>query len=222
MDIANEITLNTDFDTEKKKEIGARLANLRKEYCKTHNLDGDNQEIFGKLLGLCSDSENYVQKTMSNIEKGKVVYRIPLLQRYSQLCGVSLEYIINGSDAGNTSIAQYSLVDLCETILKLDQCGMIDFVTVQGNSGFVFYSPTDLNTSSLISANLDRFIREYAKIKNMLEDTMLGDDLDRQVRHAAVNNFVFRQIGMGYSQAMTIDTLLQKIESERPKIELPD
>lgn len=137
------VTLNDDISEEKKKEIGKRLAGLRIEYGKNRGLKHISQEDFARRLGLDANSSNLLQKNMSQIEQGKVVYRLPLLQRYAHLCDVSLEYIIDGTVCDDESTSSerditFSIADLCKEIVKLDECGLIDFISVDGREGILF------------------------------------------------------------------------------------
>lgn len=137
------VTLNDDISEEKKKEIGKRLAGLRTEYGKKLGLKHISQEDFARRLGLDANSSNLLQKNMSQIEQGKVVYRLPLLLRYAHLCDVSLEYIIDGTVCDDESTSSerditFSIADLCKEIVKLDECGLIDFISVDGREGILF------------------------------------------------------------------------------------
>lgn len=217
VDISNGISVGDDLNTDEKKKIGERLASLRKEYGRTHGREGINQEEFAEVLGLYCTSQNQTQKAMSNIEKGKVVYRLPLLQRYSQICNVSIDYIVNGSEFEKQEEKrdEYTPLDVCRNIIKLDSSGLINAIwnCASNEVAISFRADSDDNTQRGSTLQMMvSFLMDYIQIRNLLENTSLRLELQRQIRKSPLEDV---EIYCATFRTPTIDSLIKANERSR-------
>lgn len=216
MDISNGISVGDDLNTDEKKKIGERLASLRKEYGRTHDREGINQEEFAEVLGLYCTSQNQTQKAMSNIEKGKVVYRLPLLQRYSQVCNVSIDYIVNGSEFEKREDErdEYTALDVCRNIIALDRSGLIDdiYPTDDDVSVISFRCADDYHSErGKASLMITKFLQDYIGIRNILKGTYLRSNLQKQIRESPLEDL---ELYSAIVKPMSIDGLIKENENK--------
>lgn len=215
----DKITVTTNISDEKKLEIGIRLSKLRVEYSEKHKV---NQEDFGKLLGL-DYKAGTMQKTISHIENGDISnYYLPLLQRYADVCGASLDYIINGTEY-KRSDEEFTFVDLCKEIAKLDKCGLIDIVKNGDVCGFKFHNIADPLTASqksraFISDRFQNFIAALYAAKKIQRDEDLPrrDWLAENAVDGAVDDFDFFLSMSG--TVKSADRLLQQLKQEQEEL----
>lgn len=184
-------------------EIGHRLRNLRIEYGKMHGEKQYNQEKFAYKIGLVFDTDAAAQNRISQIENGKSPITVEELARYSECCGVSMEWILTGEEkAAETPAAEYSASDFCRLIYELDEKGLC----------VIDYSPenTDKISISFPSSNKD----ETGKtIYNRYGRKLNGDfcnDVNNFLRHYC---FAFSRITLDNSPIKDWDLAQNLVET---------
>lgn len=202
-------------------EIGKRLASLREAYGVSIGNRKINMHEFGRALGFTTNDatnaalDNYI----SRLEKGDLAPNAVDLQRYSQLCHVSIDYIVSGSDY-ETPKTEISLADMLEELTKLDDCGLIDIVNDGERRGILFRNITDdrwlpdnvtdktpYNAERIYYATLLRtFISNYSDARSIATlDLPNSKNLSKLTISSVLDNF--EQFG-GHISA---DQLLSKI-----------
>lgn len=199
---------NNKSENEKYSEIiGERLKALRKKYGSEHGDPDMNMHDFGRAIGFeCpTDDDAAMDAFIGKLERGDLIIMPTELQRYSAACGVSIDYIINGSDHVEPT-KEFTFVDLCREIVNLDKCGLLDFV-VEGNRHGITFTEIDddeiygdyaaggpwrtINAGKqTISQFLNTFIDEYYTSKIKLTDGDLPRSrqlLDDAIRYAIEN-----------------------------------
>lgn len=194
------ITSKTDISEEQKIEIGNRLAKLRVDYTEKHKI---NQEDFGKLLGLGYKTKGSMQSNLSKIERGEVDYHIPLLQRYAKVCGTTLDYIISGVETRPIDTPdkapEYTIAGLCKDIMKLDECGLIEFFTSTDDRYGILFRDIKAEMQNKDYGTLDGFNSEGESIHVPINPSIVDE-----IRAACSNTIlVFLERYMGYKEAMT-------------------
>lgn len=196
-------SIRNDPDTNNMREIGERLRLLRENYGKEHGGKVISIEKFGKdvlKIGDLSESgmtDSAINNLVGDLERGTQVVSPAILRKYSQVCHVSIDYIINGTDyTPEPTHARITLKDLCEQIVILDRCNLIDVKHEEDLHSIVFNrmgfdnawydeeyeyicgAPTAEEETVLnCSAALRKFIRKYASIKIM--SSQYGEDIEQ-------------------------------------------
>lgn len=169
----------------KSAEIGRRLQDLRLEYGKKVNKPNIRQGDFGELLGIGGDTQGSRDTLVGRLERGECDIKPSELQKYSQLCGVSIDYIVNGGEyTREETLPEFTFNDLCKLIVDLDNCGLIDIVS-SGAQGFKF---RDIEPPQPIYiAEQDRYL-----------DPLPESDTQEKVRYIADS---LRKFIIGYNAA---------------------
>lgn len=175
----------------KSREIGKRLQDLRLMYGEKVNRPNIRQGDFGAILGIGGDSQGSRDTLIGRLERGVCDIKPSELQKYSQVCGVSVDYIVNGSEYEKPT-PEITFVDLCREIINLDKCGLIEFVKRQGQHGILIrditppdlpnpqkdpnVSETDIEIAqtdreqAFIAYHLDKFIESYCAVQEIKND----------------------------------------------------
>lgn len=167
-------SIRNDPDKNNMIAIGNRLRQLRENYGKA-NGSKLSIEKFGKILldGL-GMTDSAICNLVGDLERGSLVISPAILQRYSQLCGVPIDYIVNGAEyAPAPAMKDITLKDLCHEIVNLDECGLIDILNEDGKCGILFREPyrcniweVDMDEQAYLAA-MWTFIEHYATAKKI-------------------------------------------------------
>lgn len=221
----------------KSAEIGNRLLELRKNYGKSVG-KSISQGDFGAVLGIGGDTQASRDTLIGRLERGECDIKPSELQRYSEVCGVSIDYIVNGSEHKEPP-AEFSFVDLCRLIKKLDECRLIDLISEPDSRGIVFrnipkpepiYIPehdryinpieTDLDKQRRWLANwLCEFIVNYTAGKRLKDNAELNrrDWLSKKAIEGAIDDF--ETVVETISHMPSVDKFLQAtIEEDNEKL----
>lgn len=179
----------------KSAEIGKRLYELRLKYGEKVNKPNIRQGDFGAALGIGGDTQASRDTLVGRLERGECDIKPSELQKYSQLCGVSIDYIVNGSEHVDKPAA-ITIADVCREIIRMDKCGMIDIITHGDRYGILFrdiwdeINDTDYGKMTFTDANgttvdipqeppmedieaatysdsIQQFIEEYCTVKDI-------------------------------------------------------
>lgn len=194
----SKYSVRNEKEKTKSEEIGQRLRDLRLKYGKKINQPTLRQGAFAAILGIGGDSQGSRDSLVGRLERGECDIKPSELKKYSQLCGVSIDYIVNGGEYEHADIpTAITLSDLCNEIMRLDKCGMIDFVTHGNRQGILFRDlfdemrtkdygvmtfmgadgnpvsipkePTTAdNDAACYSDTIQQFIANYCAVKDML------------------------------------------------------
>lgn len=193
----------------KSKEIGKRLQDLRLEYSKKVKKPKIRQGEFGKLLGIGGDSQGSRDTLVGRLERGECDIKPSELQKYSRLCGVSIDYIVNGSEYEQPT-QEFTFLDLCKLIIKLDKCGLILLKNDDSLEFFQQHEPdyeerydyygrpvppdpellADVDRR-IISKAMKTFLRSYRAAQELLDNKNLSQKewLVEKAIEGAVNDF---------------------------------
>lgn len=181
-------SIRNDPDTNNMREIGERLRLLRENYGKEHGGKVISIEKFGKdvlKIGDLSESGmtvSAINNLVGDLERGTQVVSPAILRKYSQVCHVSIDYIINGTNyTPEPTHARITLKDLCEQIVTLDKCRLIDLTTNdRGERGIVFRSADTIfhgrgdlgeyesNAPREYLLAMNKFLRQYDYARNVV------------------------------------------------------
>lgn len=114
----------------KSAEIGNRLLELRKNYGKSVG-KSISQGDFGAVLGIGGDTQASRDTLIGRLERGECDIKPSELQRYSEVCGVSIDYIVNGGEYKHeVPPTEYTIRDFCNAIVLLDKCGLLHILNL--------------------------------------------------------------------------------------------
>lgn len=214
----------------KSVEIGKRLYELRLKYGEKVNKPNIRQGDFGAALGIGGDTQGSRDTLVGRLERGECDIKPSELQKYSQLCGVSIDYIVNGSEYEEPT-QEITFLDLCKLIIKLDKCGLI---LLDSNDSLVFFQqyepdyetrydymdrpiPPDPDLLAdidrrIISKAVKSFLRSYRAAQELLKSTNLSQKewLVEKAVEGAVNDF--EETMNKFKPALSADRLIQEIE----------
>lgn len=169
----NDRDTQNDIREQEMKTIGKRLKDLRENY-RDANGKKLNQEDFASLIDL-GKAESSKQSMLSLIESGKKYPTVPQLLKYCELFNVSADFILKGEQQTNSRpSAAITAADLCNEIMQLDECQLIDIVANGNRYGILF---RDLSADIAASTDEPPVVEQ---LKAAYTDTMLCflNDLD--------------------------------------------